>query len=89
MAASQEQVLAFALYEIRLLLSGHLGSTGPSDLPTRAAAHLAYALHNQAESVLSGRSFDTKKALEALANVDRMLATDFQARFSTATGSAV
>jgi hypothetical protein len=88
MAVSQEQVLAFALYEIRQLLSGHLGSTSSSDLPTRAAAHLAYALHNQAESVLRGSSFDTQKAIEAIGNVDRMMATDFQTRLASAAGSA-
>lgn len=86
MAATQEQVLAFAVYEIRLLLANHLGSDSTSDMSIRAAAHLAYALHNQADAVLQGNAFDHHQATEALGGVDRLLGTNFQARFSSAIG---
>jgi hypothetical protein len=86
MAVTQEQVLAFVVYEIRLLLANHLGSDSTSDLSIRAAAHLAYALHNQADAVLQGNSFDPQQATEALAGVDRLLATNFQARLFGAIG---
>lgn len=86
MGATQEQVLAFAVYEIRLLLANHLGSERATDPSIRAAAHLAYALHNQADAVLQGRSFDPQKAVDALGAVDRLLVTDFQPRISAAIG---
>ena len=83
----QEKLLAFAVYEIRLLLAGHLGSQSTSELPVRAAAHLAYALHNEADNVLRGESFDAPQAVERLGAVDRMLGTDFQDRFAKASSS--
>jgi hypothetical protein len=88
MIVTQEQVLAFAVYEIRLLLAGHLGSdsVNDSDLSTRAAAHLAYALHNQADAVLHGGSFDPQQAVTALGAVDRLLATNFKDRLAGAIG---
>lgn len=84
MAATQEQVLAFAVYEIRLLLADHLGSDSTSDMSIRAAAHLAYALHNQAYAVLQGNAFDPEQATAALGGADRLLGTNFQARLSSA-----
>ena len=54
MTVTQDQVLAFAVYEIRLLLAHHLGSDDTPDPSVRTAAHLAYALHNQADAVLHG-----------------------------------
>jgi hypothetical protein len=82
MASEQEQILAFAIYEIRKLLAPYLGNTSDADPSIRAAAHLAYALHNQADAVLQGSSFDAEQALSAVGAVDRMLATDFQGRLS-------
>ena len=81
MAVTQDQVLAFAIYEIRQLLAYHLGSDDTTDPAVKAAAHLAYALHNQADAILQGRTFDPQQAIESLNVVDRMLATNFQARF--------
>ncbi|XQE68250.1 hypothetical protein ACOAPY_06620 [Pseudomonas sp. P3C3] len=81
MDVTQNQLLAFAVYEIRQLLAHHLGSDDTSDPAVKAAAHLAYALHNQADAILQGRTFDPQKAIESLSAVDRMLETSFQARF--------
>lgn len=83
--SQKEQLLAFVVYEIRLLLAGHLGSQSASDPSVRAAAHLAYALHNEANSALQGNSFDTQEAIERLGAVDRILGTDFQDRFGEVT----
>jgi len=47
-ASDQTKILAFAVYELRLLLAEHLGSDAKGEEPVRAAAHLAHALHNQA-----------------------------------------
>ena len=84
--STQEQLLAFAIYEIRLLLAGHLESEGTSDLPVRTAAHLAYALHNEADAVMQGQSFDPQQAIARLGAVDKMLGSDLQERFAKATG---
>jgi hypothetical protein len=80
MDVTHNQLLAFAVYEIRQLLAHHLGSDDTPDPAVKAAAHLAYALHNQADAILQGRTFDPKQAIESLSAVDRMLATNFQAR---------
>ena len=81
MDVTQNQLLAFAIYEIRQLLAHHLGSDDTPDPAVKAAAHLAYSLHNQADAILQGRTFDPQQAIESLNAVDRMLATNFQARF--------
>ena len=82
----QTKILAFALYELRQLLSGQLGSDGDGN-PVTTAAHLAYALHNQALSALQGESFDVASAVSALASVDRMFGESFVQRLSQATTS--
>jgi hypothetical protein len=84
----QAKILAFAVYELRLLLAGHLGSDNESDLSTRAAAHLAYSLHNQALAVLEGRDFDAKAAVEAIARVDAMFGENFVQQLNAATNRA-
>jgi hypothetical protein len=81
MDVKQNQLLAFAVYEIRQLLAHHLGSGDTPDPAVKAASHLAYALHNQAEAILQGHTFDPEKGIEALRAVDKMLATNFQASF--------
>lgn len=87
MPATQEQLLAFALYEIRLLLAHYLGSGEDTDPSVRAAAHLAYALHNQASVALQGGEFDPAEAISALGAVDRLLETDFQERLASSLAS--
>lgn len=80
----QAKILAFALYELRLLLAGHLGSESNSDVPTRAAAHLAYALHNQALAVIEGRTFDVNAAVQAIAQVDARFGENFVQQYAEA-----
>jgi hypothetical protein len=52
------KAVALALYQVRVLLSGYLGSQATGDISVRQAAHLAYALHNEALAILEGGSFD-------------------------------
>lgn len=85
----QSKILAFAVYELRLLLAGQLGIDGSGDSSVRAAAHLAYALHNQALAVLEGRSFDTTEAVKAIAKVDEQFGENFVQQLSAATSRAV
>jgi hypothetical protein len=72
------------LFELRLLLAGHLGSDAKSKPDVRAAAHLAYALHNQALAALNNKAFDTHQALEAIARVDAELGENFMQQLSEA-----
>lgn len=81
-SASQVKILAQALYEIRLLLPAYLGSENPGDIAVRRAAHLAYALHNEALAVIEGKTFDPEAALAKVRAVDRMLGGDLTVRFS-------
>ncbi|APO96027.1 hypothetical protein [Xanthomonas vesicatoria] len=85
MSLTQQQLFVFALYKIRRLLAGRLGSHSASPLSVRAAAHLADALHNAADTVLQGRSFDPESVATRLGAVGRMLGTTFQQRLSDAT----
>ncbi|MDB6057015.1 MAG: hypothetical protein JWO95_859 [Verrucomicrobiales bacterium] len=63
----QHKILAKALYEIRILLgTGNM----EKDPPVRAAARIAYALHNEARAILQGRTFDVEKAIKKLATRD-------------------
>ena len=85
----QHQILAFALYELRLLLAGHLSPDSGGEPAVQAAAHLAYALHNQALAVLEGKSFDTAQALQAIASVDTRFGENFMQQLSEAMDRAV
>ncbi|MBK6907003.1 MAG: hypothetical protein IPH08_07905 [Rhodocyclaceae bacterium] len=78
----QAKILAFAVFELRLLLAGHLGSNAVGEPSVRAAAHLAYALHNQALAVLEGRQFNPTEAIEAIAKVDQMFGENFVQQLS-------
>ncbi|WP_313913734.1 hypothetical protein [Tahibacter sp.] len=78
----QVRLLAFALFQIRVLLAGHVSFTGdrermiPADEGTRVAANLAYALHNPALAIMAGESFDLDLALKQIERVDRLLGAD-------------
>ncbi|MGZ4961356.1 MAG: hypothetical protein ACXWDN_09975 [Limisphaerales bacterium] len=61
---AQHKILAKAIYEIRILLG--TGNT-EDDPAVRAAAQIAYALHNEARAILEGRTFDVEKAIKKLA----------------------
>ncbi len=83
-SSEQERILAKALFEIRVLLSGYLGSENDGDPDVRMAAHLAYALHNQALAVLSGDSFDAAQAYSRIVAADSVLkdiGSDLSSRF--------
>lgn len=79
---TQSKILAQAIYEIRVLLSGYLGSQNSGDPCARRAAHLAYALHNEALSVIENRTFDSKQAIRKIEAVDKMFDEDFSSRFA-------
>jgi hypothetical protein len=80
--SSQAKILAQGIYEIRLLLSAYLGSPNDSDPVIRSAAHLAYALHNEALAVLEGGTFDSAAAMRKVSAVDAMFQESFASRFA-------
>jgi hypothetical protein len=68
-----EMLIAAALYEVRLLLAEYLGRENTAELPVRIAAHLAYALHNDADALLRGNQFQVDAALARIEAIDRIL----------------
>jgi hypothetical protein len=86
---TQHQVLAFAVFELRLLLAGELGPNSNAEPSVRVAAHLAYALHNQALAILEGRSFDPLEAVEAIRRVDKQFGENSLQRLSEVVGRAL
>lgn len=81
---SQATLVANALYEIRLLLSAYLGSEIDAPANVRFAAHLAYALHNEASALAAGSGFDVNTALEKILAIDDILLTDDGKRLAAA-----
>ena len=79
--SDQTKILALAIYEIRTLLSSYLGSNNSGDLAVRQAAHLAYALHNQALAVIDGESFNVADSMARLDFIDKELGGEFGLRF--------
>lgn len=77
----QAQILAQALYEVQSLLRGYLGSHAEGDILVRQAAHLSYALHNEALAVLEGSNFDEQSAISKIKAVDTMFGESFAPRF--------
>ena len=78
---TEEKILAKAVCEIRLLLSGYLGSNLDADPSVRIAAHLAYALHNDALAVLEGNGFSAEESLKRVAAVDPLLGVEVGSEF--------
>jgi len=85
-SAIHSKAVALALFEIRVLLSGYLGSQNDGDISVRQAAHLAYALHNEALALLEGGTFDAEAVKLRLAAVDGMLNSRFTDLFSKVLG---
>ncbi len=68
------RLMAAAVYEIRLLLSDHLGTACNSDPCVRLAAHLAYALHNDALAVFErDEEFDLNDARKRIRASESMV----------------
>ncbi len=66
-------LMAAAIYEIRILLASYLGSENDANSDVRLAAHLAYALHNEAENLLTGNGdFDIESALSKIRGAEKV-----------------
>lgn len=73
---TETKLIANALYEIRLILSSYIGTESEAPADVRFAAHLAYALHNEALALAAGTGFDVNAALKKVAAIDGILSTD-------------
>lgn len=78
------QLIANALSEIRSLLSSYLGSENGAPLEVRLAAHIAYALHNEAVNLIEGKRFDVNSALRKVAAIDNILPGNDGSRLASA-----
>ncbi len=89
---SDARLLAQALYEASLLLRDLLGSNAPGQRSHRVAAHLLYALHNEAEALAGGGAFDIGVALAKVAHIDAIIGgtdgSQLAARFRQASDDA-
>jgi hypothetical protein len=81
---AETKLIASALYEIRLLLASYLESENEAPTDVRLAAHLAYALHNEASALAAGISFDVSTALQKIRAIDGIIGTDDGTRLATA-----
>ncbi len=78
--ADQGELLAKALYEIRLLLSSYIGTSVDADMSVRIAAHIAYALHDEALAVSEGKTFDLAAAVSKIRAIDSLLGQNVSGR---------
>jgi hypothetical protein len=75
----EKRLLAAALFNLRVLLAGHLDPDAKS--PESDAAWLAYALHNQALATLNGQAFDVAQALESVERLEPRLGALYVQQF--------
>lgn len=80
---AQVKILAQAVYELRILLSNHLGNKDKEELREAVSAHLAFALHNDALAIIEDRpnDFDIDEAIKRIRRVDEMYGEQFGDRF--------
>ncbi len=75
--------MAAAIYEIRLLLAEYLGSHSEADTAVRLAAHLAYALHNEALHILEGdKDFNLDDTLANIKTAEKIVGSKYADPFS-------
>jgi hypothetical protein len=79
---AEVRLLASALYEISVLLGSYLGSDNEAPMDVRVAAHIAYALHNEALAVAGGENFDLAAALKKVEAIDSILRVTEGARLA-------
>jgi hypothetical protein len=73
MQTDQTRLLALALLEIRTLLADYLGGEADAPMCVRVAAHMAYALHNEAEAAYSNADYQLDHAIRKIAAIDEVL----------------
>ena len=83
----QLKLMAAAIFEIRVLLAKHLGSESDSNDCDRMAAHLAYALHNDALAILEGGGvFDVGAAQARIISAEAVVGSEYGDGFKVLKG---
>lgn len=73
MQTDQTRLLALALLEIRTLLADYLGGEADAPMCVRVAAHMAYALHNEAEAPYRNADYQLDHAIRKIAAINELL----------------
>ncbi|EPM58209.1 hypothetical protein A264_17124 [Pseudomonas syringae pv. actinidiae ICMP 19071] len=73
MRTDQTKLLALTLLEIKTLLADYLGRDVEAPMSVRVAAHMAYALHNEAEAVYNNADFEIADASLKIYAIDQIL----------------
>ncbi|UFH50441.1 hypothetical protein [Pseudomonas sp. KNUC1026] len=73
MNTHQAKLLALTLLEIKKLLADYLGRDVDAPMSVRVAAHMAYALHNEAEAVFNNTDFEIGDASVKIHAIDQIL----------------
>ena len=76
MDSTETKLIASALYQIRVILGAYIGQGIDAPDDVRLAAHLSYALHNEAAALAAGTPFDISAALKKVAAIDSVLGSD-------------
>ena len=79
--SEQVKLIASALYELRILLAPYLGQNNKGDTSIRIAAHLAYALHNEAIAIKDNQTFDIDTALDKIKAIDKIVGEEYASYF--------
>ena len=77
------KLLAQAVYELRLLLSHHIGPAEGIASAEVASANLAYALHNEALAIVENRpnDFNIDKAIEKIKKAEKISGGKYSGEF--------
>ena len=63
-------------------MARHLTLSDLENFPERQAAHLAYAIHNEALAILDGGDFDFEKALKKFRPLQEASGAPYLAKYS-------
>ena len=77
------KILAHAIYELRVLLSHHIGPAEKTSSTEVASANLAYALHNEALAIIENRPnyFNIDQAIEKIQKAEVLSGGKFSNEF--------
>lgn len=82
MENAETKLIASALFQIRVILGAYIGQGIDAPADVRLAAHLSYALHNEAAALAAGTCFDISSALKKVAAIDNVLGSDDGSRLA-------
>lgn len=77
------KILAHAVYELRQLLSSHIGPAVKDNICEAASANLVYALHNEALAIIENRpqEFNVHDAIRKIKGMEEMIGDKYSGQF--------